>query len=1181
MNARPSIPPDTIERQTTAADPKNSVWVSANAGSGKTHVLALRVTRLLLGGTPPSRILCLTYTRAAAANMANRVFSHLADWAMLDDETLTQKITELEGRRPSTKTLGKARQLFASALETPGGLKIQTIHAFCESVLHQFPLEANIAAHFALLDGNREAALFTEARRALITGALPEAADGALAEAFGHAMDCAGEVGLEALLGEAMTRRDGLRRFIDQMEEGGSLFEAFGLDGAKGLGGEDFWPDPYFHRQMAETFLARADAAGKAQARKFAEGLIEACEQPNLDARLRCLRSTFLTEKNGVWQAKQTKTIASKGVGEHFDGFAEEFERIADAIIRLSDRVALLRMLHGTRAALQLADRLLHRYERLKSGRGYLDFNDLITRTARLLSRPDAGPWVQYKLDQGIDHILLDEAQDTSPDQWTVVRHLADEFFAGSGAREGVNRTLFAVGDEKQSIYSFQGAEPQSFTDTRDIVSEKAGAADKRFARVELQWSFRSTLDVLGAVDAVFRTETARAGLTRYPEPIRHKPVRDSDAGYVELWPSLGPEDVEEPDDWTKSVDHAKAPAARLAETIAQTVEAWLRDGDQLEGRGRPLAAGDVMVLVRKRDRFVHALSRSLKERGIAVAGADRIALPAHIAVKDLLALGRYLLQPEDDLSLAALLRSPVFGLTEDALYALAASRGDGQSLGSALREGAKRDLALMAVAARLAAWSTEAAFKPVFEFYAGVLGRDGVRRRMIARLGHEAGEILDEFMSFCLDSEKAGQIGLQAFLAGLDEAAPDIKREMDQTRAEVRIMTVHAAKGLEAPVVFLVDGGSASFSNSHMPRLIPFDAPDGKARWDGKGYLWNFGKAVGNSFTRELGAGVRQRADDEYRRLLYVGMTRAEDRLIVCGYHGKRPQPDTWHALVSSALVGDPNTSERLCPHSGASLHRFRISPPGPAVEASTRSAEVPAAAEAKPTLPLEFFSELPSPPPLPRPLAPSGALASVEPEAADAAALLGRSPVLDPNPLARSHAIARGLAFHRLIETLPALEAGERLAAAERYLGRVGADWPPAERMRMLKAVKQVLESPALAALWIAGSRAEVAVSGTVEIHGTPRAVAGKIDRLSVSDTEVLIVDFKTNRPPPRTLDEVPEAHVAQLALYRALLEPLYPTRAVCATLVYTEGPSIFALPPERLDEALAKLGMSMDTA
>ncbi|CAN7186253.1 double-strand break repair helicase AddA [Mesorhizobium sp. LjRoot246] len=1163
------IPSDTANSQARAADPGNSAWVSANAGSGKTHVLAQRVIRLLLRGTDPSKILCLTYTRAAAANMSNRVFSTLSEWTTLGDADLAAKVEALEGRRPNLETMRRARRLFAEALETPGGLKIQTIHAFCESVLHQFPLEANIPAHFEMLDGQMEASLFAAARRDMISGTA--AGDKDLAEAFATILDRGGEAGLDALLGEIVRKRDGLRNFIDAVGRDGTHFQALfdEFDFRPGQTAEgiaaSIWPLPGF---LPDYFAGFAHAAEATDARSVLNNILPYARQAFAESdpirRLQMLaRALLKTDGDAYDPAKAFK----KALIDRLPDLAERYLSAANAIIETTDRLALFRMLEGTRAALTIADWLIARYEVLKRSRGFLDFNDLITRTVNLLARPDAGPWVQYKLDQGIDHILLDEAQDTSPDQWEVVKRLAEEFFAGLGARDRVHRTVFAVGDEKQSIYSFQGAAPDSFADSRLLFSGRVHGAKASFADLKLTWSFRSTDDVLAAVDRVFADPIVRRGISHDPDPLSHKAIRTDAPGYVEVWPSVGAEAVDEPDDWTQAIDHAHAPAVRVAENVAATIAGWIGTSEIIEGRGKRLRPGDVLVLVRKRDRFVHALTRALKRRDIPVAGADRLSLPGHIAVKDLIALGHLLIQPQDDLSLAAVLRSPSFDLPEEMLFTLAAQRPPGLSLIASLRQHATESDRLSKIVAQLDIWTNEAAFKPVFEFYAGLLARDGVRKKMIARLGPEAGDILDEFLSFCLAEERTGLPGLEAFLSTLENAGPEIKREMDQTRDEVRVMTVHAAKGLEAPVVFLVDGGSAPFSDQHLPRLMPFDGSG--ANWDGKGYLWRSASDVANGFSKAAAVRARELADDEYRRLLYVGMTRAEDRLIVCGYHGKRaPNAGTWHSIVSRALIGAPESEQRAHPAGGEPVHRFHVTKLPPVALVSSEQARQ---ADAFGPLPATLFRPLPPFEDLPRPLSPSGASALLD--EGKEAVVDKASPVLDADA-EPGFAVLRGLALHKLLQMLPGIAEPERAGAAERYLARTGADWPASEREKALGSVTSILADPGFGQLFTPSSRAEVAIMGSLEVKGKKRSISGKIDRLAVTSDTVSIVDYKTNRPAPGSLAEVPPAYVLQLALYRALLQPLYPGRAVKAALLFTEAPRLIELPASAMDDALARL-------
>lgn len=1171
MSAPADIPADTERRQSEASHPAMSAWVSANAGSGKTHVLAQRVIRLLLSGTDPSRILCLTYTRAAAANMANRVFEVLSAWTRLDDTQLRQVIAGLIGTRPSADHLRQGRRLFARALETPGGLKIQTIHAFCEAVLHQFPLEANIAGHFEMLDGRMEAALFSESRRHVLLTAHGNAGSPA-AVALSVVLNRAGEAGLDSLLTEIVARRDELRDFITQMKSApvpySPLFERFGFtsEDCETEIASSVWPLDYFTVSFAEEFDRRAQSAGKQRALEFAQNLKAALVQSDPLVRLDGLAKAFLTKPGSTgWKPRSTKSIAAKGVGEHFPEFVERFEVAAETISACLDRLALFRMVDTTRSALVLSEKLIEHYEQLKSARGFLDFNDLISRTIRLLGRGDVGPWIHYKLDRGIDHILVDEAQDTSPQQWMIINRLAAEFFSGQGLRDGGTRTIFAVGDEKQSIYSFQGAAPEAFDASGRSFRHSARGAGLDFQPVELYLSFRSTPDVLSAVDRVFEHENAHKGLNQQPRKTVHEAIRRSDPGYVDIWNSIGQTDVDEPVDWTEPVDHASAPAVQLAERIAARIENWIASGEIIEGRGRKLGAGDVMVLVRKRDRFIHALSRSLKNRHIAVAGADRLNLAGHIAVQDLLALGRFVLQPEDDLSLAALLKSPVFGLSEDQLFEFAFDRAAGVSLYAALRRAAETDEQLLAVERQLLRWRAEADYRPVFEFYADILATGGVREKMVGRLGREAGDVLDEFLRFAFAEEQSGLPGLEVFLATLESSGPDVKREMDQTRDEVRIMTVHAAKGLEAPVVFLVDNGSAPFSQSHLPRLLAL--PADSDWWQGKGFLWRGGREVENSVSRGLAASVREKAEEEYRRLLYVGMTRAEDRLTVCGYHGKRaPAEDSWLALVQNALL--PFATEIESRADDVSAFRYRITAPAEKVKPE----EIPdAAQDSLAEYPVERLSMIPTEPDLPPPLSPSGAGAAIEPDGE--AVLSTASPVLDPAEKP-SFAIERGLVIHRLLQVLPGLVESERNLAAERYIARAGVNWQEVDRRRAVDSTMAILREKEFAAVFGEGTRAEVSIMGTLLIAGAKRPISGKIDRLVVTDDQVLIVDYKTNRPPAGSARDVPFSYVAQMALYRALLTEIYPGRRIRAALLYSETPQLIELPSTELDGAFERL-------
>ncbi|QKV19795.1 double-strand break repair helicase AddA [Oricola thermophila] len=1166
MSERRQIQPDTdtLSRQAVAASPERSVWVSANAGSGKTYVLATRVIRLLLAGTDPSRILCLTYTKTAAAEMKDRVFKRLGAWVTMPEADLREELEKLEGRTPDSGRLAFARCLFARALETPGGLKIQTIHAFCDALLHRFPLEANVPGHFEQLDDDMIAALIGEARTEMLSG-IDAGRIADVAEAFRTVIELTGENGLDALLDEAVQNRSKLVAFLRHLnparDRRAFYRTVFGF--AEGDSRDTIVARALkILRANAPVMREVLDAAAGVSAktgRAFAEGFLAALDADDAFA---AFEELFYTKAGAP---RSTGTLMKDKAVQQVAGFEAAHASAFEAMQEARDRIALLAQIDNTLAALTIVDRLLSGYESLKRRRGYLDFDDLIERTANLLARPDVGEWVRYKLDQGIDHILVDEAQDTSPRQWQVIRALSDEFFAGEGARQA-RRTLFAVGDEKQSIYSFQGADPVSFGETGEAVRRKARAVfgEEGFRDVPLETSFRSTQDVLSAVDKVFEFEANRAGVALSSGPIRHVSLRKDQPGRVEIWPLVKAERQEEPEDWTAPVDAPRPPAVIVAERIADTVSRWIREGDIIEGLGRPVTAGDILVLVRSRDSFIVTLSRALKDRGVQVAGADRLKMTDHIAVLDLLALARFVLQPADDLSLAALLRSPLFDLSEEALFAIAHDRGS-MTLFESLEVAAATDDALAGIHATLSRWRERAAALPVFEFYASILSGEGGREKLIGRLGPETPDMLDEFMRYALAQERAGLPALQNFVSVLEAASPVIKREMDPSQNQVRIMTVHGAKGLEAPVVFLVDRGSAPHNSRHADGFLEIPVEDGEPV-----ILWNAVSKLKSPVSEAARAEIARKAEEEYRRLLYVGMTRAADRLIVAGYAGVNGGGDnTWHAVVERALA--PESVPVAYPDFEALRFQVTTAPPLSVEERKTESAQtVP--------LPSWFRSRVPSEPPLPRPLAPSGASGIAVERERDTAETAGAPSLLagaaDDSP---SLAVRRGIVLHRLLQMLPSVPTGERRRKAAEYCHRFDHRWDAEDIADIVGQAFAILEDPAHAPLFGDNTAAEVPVMGTLTIGGEERAVSGVIDRIAVTDDRVLLVDYKTNAHPPSGPRQVPDVYLRQMALYRALVAPLYPDRPVDAYLLYTAGPRMIALPGELLDAALDSLAPS----
>ena len=1120
---------DASLRQRSASDPDSSAWVSANAGSGKTHVLAQRVVRLLLAGAKPSCILCLTFTKAAAANMADRVFNRLAKWTKLDDQALTADIIEIGAPRPSRPDLEAARKLFARVIETPGGLKIQTIHAFCERVLHLFPFEANVPAGFRPLD-EREAALTHERAQACMFARAVEIPE--LAAALERVAQTAGPEGFGPLLsetarlGEALALHGSPERFAEKLAE--RLGLAAGEDEAaiaramrEGGGGPARWRE-----------WERALRQGSANDQRTATLLTGAAAIDDPEMSLETYLQAFLTQKD----LSPRKNLATRATNDRFPEVVEALYAERERLVGLVDKRRTAQAVARSRDLYRISTAAEAAYARAKAKRGALDFDDLIDKTEALLRKSNAA-WILYKLDAGVEHILVDEAQDTSRKQWSILSKLAEDFLSGASAGSS-RRTFFAVGDEKQSIFSFQGAAPHLFAWMKRSFARRHAGANRRFVDVQLVHSFRSAPQVLDAVDKVFSAPEVWRGVSAgEATPPPHFAIHEQSLGVVEFWPPIFAETAPEPEGWRLPLDAERLthPAVALAERIAGVIAQWLAPGSEERVADphtralRPIHAGDILILVRSRNGpLFDALTRSLRRARIATAGADRLTLALHIAVLDLCAAARAALQRDDDLSLAAVLKSPLIGLDDDDLIKLAPNRTGPLAVALAA------DPAYAAAHAKIELWRQRATTLGPFDFFARLLGPDGGRRALIGRLGSEAGDALDEFLARALAHERGEAPSLSGFLEEIEAADSEIKRDMEAAGEQVRVMTVHASKGLEAPIVFLPDTGGAP-SGRHDPKWLRLAPPNSTTP---PLFIWGGSAAADSQEMATARAVVREAAAGEHRRLLYVAMTRAAQRLVVAGFEGARARPpEAWANLIALGLI--PHFRE--VPSwwdAGEMMLRLgegaRSEAPG--------AAPAPATGLAPPDwLTMPARREI-----IYAPLAPSRRLAGN----------------VGAERLSR---IEEGRLAHRLLQSLPELSAERRRSAAETFLARHGAMLPEARRQALVGRTMKLIEMPDAAPLFGPGSRAEVPIAALLTRADGKRApISARIDRLAVTPGQVWIADFKSG-PAVASAE-----HIRQLALYRAAVHPMFPDVEIRAFLLWIDSGLLQELGSDSLDEA-----------
>lgn len=833
--------------QNIASNPSENIWVQANAGTGKTTVLVRRLLRILFRNGEFNNdiapgILCLTYTNAAAGEMRNRILEQLRQWAMADDTALTELLDGITENNPATKQdLAYARRVFFMYIDNPEVLKIKTIHSFCEEILHRFPLEAGISPSWSLVSGTAQTVLLQDSFDSMIKQSFSGISNMQnTLNAFYRIIDIKSEHFLDELRELLLSR---YRSFF-QVEDVNQYRKYF-IETTKKLLNIDDAIDASVKPDYLIDIVKKAEDIQKTSKKpaQYIQNIIDLTKQYiDNTVNFEKYKSAYLTNDNTI-----IKNVLKN------DFLVEEANRVH----KVQQNTLNATIFNDTVALFDLAMDFSNTYRKIKQERNLLDFEDLILYTQKLFSKPDVMGWVLSQLDISLSHILVDEAQDTSPQQWNILRSLAGDFFTDGDTKN--NRSLFVVGDTKQSIYGFQNADPYAFAASRDAITEQIQQNYRTIREVALDQSFRSVKPILDTVDCFFGCPEIVQKTGFYNNT--HKCFRINDKGFVEIHNTFKCDKT--------GIDKNKLYVNTIADKIEDLVKA---------GRNPK----DIMVLVQKRGAYVDLLSNALKKRGIDIAGNDRIKLPEFSAIKDMLYLTRFCLDNSDDYSLCCLLKSPIYQLKERDIFDLCKIKNNAKTLTifDVLKD--KRTDVYEDLIDTIDKSKTLAPYS----FFTYVFTKNDTRKKFISTLGKQVIDPIEEFLTMCMAYERTQPGTLHHFIKWFITGDSEIKRDMDASQG-VRIMTVHGSKGLASPVVFLID--TLTFPKPEM--ILNANYLHNNKACD----VWLWKTTTSETLQPIID---KNKADQiaEYYRLLYVAMTRTRDELYIYGCDMDRAPDMVWH---------------------------------------------------------------------------------------------------------------------------------------------------------------------------------------------------------------------------------------------------------------------------------------------
>ncbi len=1066
--------------QLKASDPNISVWTMASAGTGKTKVLIDRLMKLLVRGANPQKILCLTFTKAAANEIKLRINQEIERWSKSDDDELQLMLKNLFGFDPKKQFLSKAKNLLPELFKSPEPIKICTIHAFCQYVLKKFPIEAGISPTFKIIDELLMHQVLEKLKKELFFEKSCKNAIKYFAQNFHETT--IDEILHEIISGKFLSLTDS---FSDAQTYKGYLSQKIGIPMNNT---EDIVQSYVLNIPIKEQISLKSENSKDAEIINSINAYLSLSLKEKI-RRWRNLNAIFLnTDQNKRVSILSKKT---KDQNPHLAELLKEWQiNFANLIKEIANNTAL----NASCYLYEIAESLLAKYQSFKVQNEYLDYEDLVFFTNKLLSKSIDKDWVLYKLDGGIDHILVDEAQDTSASQWHVIQNLISDFFSGQSRQD--DRTIFVVGDEKQSIYSFQGADIKALQNTKYLISSGMKNANKDYKNVQLTNCYRSTQVV---VDFIQKSLNQSSANFKVPDV---KSMRPTSLGRVELWPMLPQLGQKKGAFWPAptQIHTHEATKVQVSRIIASYVKNLLSKKIILPSTKAAIKESDITILVQRRNAFTDLLIDSLRKEGLSVCGLDRIKLQSNLSILDVIAIAKFVLLPSDNLNCAIVLKSPLFNLKENELHEIVFGKTIWNNLCSSTNPVHKEIFSKMQDILKLYADYS------VSDFFFLLLDCLGLRTLLLEANCKSDDQVIDEFLQVTkrFESEIGGN--LYNFVDWFENNELQVKRD-PLSEGGIKIMTVHAAKGLESSVVIL-------------PNAISLNINENRICWIEDDCVLFLPRDKSDLIT-SYKALEEEKSYQEYLRLMYVALSRCKDYLIICSDSShKEAHKSSWYSIASNAIMQlGVSIKSELLEQLGLKGNIWVLQSQD--FEICKKNEELLAPKTKESLITQKWSQGSPSATALSQ-------IASPPLEEEDSAALYGSI-------------------VHKLLEESANGELPQEIFNHP-LLFRLSLE----ERTKTISRLKNLFSTD----FWQGLFNDKVYTEVPFFDHKNDQSFVGRIDLLAVSEFEVRIVDYKTDAFVPKSEKDIPTKYLEQMHRYKTAISKIYPNQKISAFILWFEN-------------------------